>query len=116
MGGALLSFILSFVVWVCPLVGFIVFMIKAFKNAHRSIKNEQQAFDNMMMNTNDDTVIQYMTVLKSSDKLLEKHNVFETRIRIAQGYIIVADSPNVSDQVKEQFKTLLVVKGIPVEA
>lgn len=113
--GGLLSFIVSFIVWIFLAVGIFSFLIKTFKKAHRSIKNEQQAFDNMMINTNDNTVIQYMTVLKSSDTLLEKHNVFETRIRIAQGFIEVSKNANVSDQVKEQFKTLLVVKGIPVE-
>lgn len=98
----------------CLFVAFLIFGITYVKNIYRLGKNEQQAFENMIMNTNDNTVAKYMAALKSYDKLLNKYNVFETRIRISQGFIEISENANVSAELKEQFKTLLTIKGIPV--
>ncbi len=79
-----------------------------------SIKNESKAFENMIMNPNNNTVAQYIKVLKHSNKVIEKYNVFETRIRLSQGFIEISDYTNVSTELKEQLKNALMIKGIPV--
>ena len=86
--------------------------------------NEKKIFKQMIANPNDAIVLKYIQVFKKSNGFIStlmstgkdfgvKHR--DDKLRQAQGYEIVCESPNVSDSVKQNLYNVFVSEGIPVK-
>lgn len=85
-----------------------------------SIRAEKSAYENMIRYPSNSTVLKYISAFQSYyknffAKYLQRMHISENRIRQAQGYLEIAANPDISEDVKEQLKTVLLLKGVPVE-
>lgn len=121
-----LVFMLFFIACIIPFV----LGIKYAKEDKEIKKAEKEAYETMVLSPNDTTVSNYIEIfLKSSNRVLkiafgpdptsnsytnnEQEKIID-KTRQAQGYKIVIDSPNVSDQVKEQLRKAFIARGVPI--
>ncbi|MBQ7256875.1 MAG: hypothetical protein IJS60_04205 [Abditibacteriota bacterium] len=99
---------------------------------NKTIKSaEKKAYETMLISPNDTTVSNYIKAFwKSSGRILrvgpgmgtsteteftnsQQANI-QDKLRQAQGYKKIVNSPNVSDPVKEQLRKAFIAKGVPI--
>lgn len=120
------GFLISRIGWI-----FIAWAIIYILN-NKKIKNaEKKAYENMILLPNDTTVSNYIKAFwKSSSRILQvgpgtgpttetqytnnQQSNIQDKLRQAQGYQRIVNSPNVSDQVKEQLRKAFIAKGVPI--
>lgn len=91
-------------------IGFVCIFIYA-RNVNKAFKAENKAYENMIISPSDTTVSQYISVFQNT----KKHINIEDKIRQSQGYKEVANSTNVSEELKNKLKMVLLSNGVPIE-
>ena len=92
----------------------------------RKQQKEEKLYEIMMLNPSDTTVSNYIKVfLEASDMpktlrlsgydSMNAGKSIENKSRQAQGYQIIMQSQNVSEQVKQQLTNAFMAKGIPIQ-
>ncbi len=103
--------------WICA----VVIIVGAIFYYFSTRSDEKSAFKDMVRNPDDDTVLEYIRAFQSSQNIITTivsmkcgFGIRGDRDRQAQGYEIVRESPNVSEEVKTELYNTLVGEGVPV--
>ena len=122
-------FVVFLLVFIGGFVFVIMFSIKQITQLsalNKKKQKEEKLYEIMILNPSDTTVSNYIKIfLEASDipktlrmsgyDSLNSGKSIENKSRQAQGYQIIMQSQNVSEEVKQQLTNAFMAKGVPIQ-
>lgn len=107
-------------------IGLFITQATQLSALNKKKEKEEKLYETMILNPSDTTVSNYIKIfleasdmpktlrMASYDTITAGKNI-ENKARQAQGYQIIMQSQNVSEQVKQQLTNAFMAKGIPIQ-